>query len=320
MLFMILLKNLFKYLGFPQNQKKVKRKNPTRYQRKYQRIVRSVEPIGIIPRSIIRTLGRFVKQLFQTNSTLVIEEFRISRYQILVSIQSLVTMIFIPLIANALSKEFILFPVTTYLWNSQQENIFLNAHFEQQALESLEHFENELLFDYMITPQGYETPIWATYQSQYETEFPRVLKSATQRETVDLARDYNKKSITALTNFFGDMVTFSTLGLVTLFIRPQLIIFKSFLIEFIYSLSDTIKSVLLILTTNLLVGFHSPRGWELFLELALDRFGFPPDENFIFLFVASFPVLLDTVFKYWIFRYLNKISPSTVATYHTMIE
>ncbi|CAL5225752.1 cemAHiC_scaffold_21, partial [Coccomyxa viridis] len=35
---------------------------------------------------------------------------------------------------------------------------------------------------------------------------------------------------------------------------------------------------------------------------------------------AAFPVFLDTIFKYWIFRYLNKISPSTVATYHNMIE
>jgi hypothetical protein len=85
-------------------------------------------------------------------------------------------------------------------------------------------------------------------------------------------------------------------------------------------LSDTTKSFLLLLGTDLLVGFHSPRGWELFLEFALNRFGFPHNENFIFLFVATFPVLLDTVFKYWIFRYLNKISPSTVATYHAMIS
>ena len=31
------------------------------------------------------------------------------------------------------------------------------------------------------------------------------------------------------------------------------------------------------------------------------------NENFILLFVALFPVFLDTVFKYWIFRYLNKM-------------
>ena len=285
-----------------------------------RRQTRTVEPIGLIPRSVFRTLGRFLNQLFQTTNNTVVEEFRISRYQILVSLQSLLCMIFIPLIVNGLSKHFILRPVTTYLWNSQQEDIFLNAHFEVAALEALEDFEAQSYFDYMITPARYETPFWASYQIDFETEFPAVLKSSTQRKTVDLAREYNKKSIRSLTNFFGDVLTGATLGLVMLGLRPQLIIFKSFLIEFIYSLSDTIKSVGLILGTNLLVGFHSPRGWELFLELALNRFGFPPNENFIFLFVASFPVLLDTVFKYWIFRYLNKISPSTVATYHAMIE
>jgi hypothetical protein len=78
-------------------------------------------------------------------------------------------------------------------------------------------------------------------------------------------------------------------------LKPQIIILKSFLIESIYSLSDTTKSFLLLLGTDLLVGFHSPRGWELFLEFALNRFSH--NENFIFLFVATFPVL-------WI-QYLN---------------
>jgi lipoprotein signal peptidase len=52
----------------------------------------------------------------------------------------------------------------------------------------------------------------------------------------------------------------------------------------------------------------------------MDRFGIAENEDFIFLFVATVPVLLDTLIKYWIFRYLNKVSPSTVATYHSLIE
>jgi hypothetical protein len=71
---------------------------------------------------------------------------------------------------------------------------------------------------------------------------------------------------------------------------------------------------------DLLVGFHSPRGWEICLETLLRHFGLPENEDFVLLFVAIFPVFLDTVFKYWIFRYLNKISPSTVVTYHSMLE
>ena len=256
--------------------------------------------------------------MFQTTNKAVIEEFRISRYQILVSLQCLILMTTVPTTVNALSVHYILHPVTEYMWNVEQGDIFLNRHFEVEALQDLESFEAELYFDLIIRPDMQKTPIWASYM--VDGEFPEVLKAASQRKTVDLARDYNRKSIDALTHLFGDVVTWSTLGLVMLGLRPQLIIFKSFLVEFIYSLSDTIKGVLMILGTNLLVGFHSPRGWELFLELTTERYGFPPNENFILVFVASFPVLLDTVFKYWVFRYLNKISPSTVATYHAMIE
>ena len=280
---------------------------------------RSIEPVGIIPRSIIRTLNRFLTQLFQNSNNLVIEEFRISRYQILVSLQSLLSLIFIPLVINFLAKTFILIPLTDYLWNKQQDDIFLNFYLEKEALIELQDFEEVLYFDYFLTPTRYEKTNWV--QTNFNAlEFPVILKSQIQKKTLDLANYYNQKSIEALTNLFGDLITFTTLILVIIVLKPQIIIFKSFLIEFIYSLSDTLKSALLILSTNLLVGFHSPRGWELFLEFFLNRFGFPPNENFIFLFVATFPVLLDTIFKYWIFRYLNKISPSTVATYHAMIE
>jgi hypothetical protein len=64
--------------------------------------------------------------------------------------------------------------------------------------------------------------------------------------------------------------------------RPQIIILKSFLTESIYSLSDTTKSFLLILLTDLLVGFHSPRGWEISIELLLQHFGWPENQDFIF--------------------------------------
>ncbi|HGY5558985.1 MAG TPA: proton extrusion protein PcxA, partial [Prochlorococcus sp.] len=49
-----------------------------------------------------------------------------------------------------------------------------------------------------------------------------------------------------------------------------------------------------------------------------NHFGFPARENFILLFIATFPVVLATIFKYWIFRYLNRVSPSSVATLRGM--
>ena len=87
---------------------------------------KAVEQTGLIPRSIIRTFDRFRKQLVPETQKLIIQEFRISRYQFLVSIKCLTSLIFIPLLINYFLKNFLLIPVTENLWNKQQPEIFLN--------------------------------------------------------------------------------------------------------------------------------------------------------------------------------------------------
>jgi hypothetical protein len=277
---------------------------------------RAIEQTGLIPRSIIRTFERFKKQLFPGAEMLVIQEFRISRYQVIVSVQCLLTLIFVPLLVNIISKLFLITPSVEYIWNSHQNEIFLNTYQQNSALVELRSFEEKMYFESLLdfNPEnGISFNLDPTPKNiQLQTEL--------QKKTFEIASSYNKESIEAISNLFADFFSFCSLSLVFIFMRPQLIILKSFLAESLYSLSDTTKSFLLILGTDLLVGFHSPRGWEVFLEWLFHRFGFPENTEFMSLFVATFPVFLDTVFKYWIFRSLNKISPSTVATYHNMIE
>ena len=95
---------------------------------------------------------------------------------------------------------------------------------------------------------------------------------------------------------------------------------KSFLDEIAYGLSDSPKAFLILLLTDIFVRYHSPHGWEIILEGVARHLGLPENRDFNFLFIATFPVILDTVLKYWIFRYLNRISPSSVATYKNMNE
>jgi hypothetical protein len=85
-------------------------------------------------------------------------------------------------------------------------------------------------------------------------------------------------------------------------------------------LSDTTKSFLLILVTDGIVGFHSSIGWQCLGEVLLQRFGFEPQNDLMLLFVSTCPVFLNTMFKYGIFRYLNKISPSAYAVFRNMQE
>lgn len=387
------------------------------------------EPTGLIPRSIIRTFDRFRQQLLPGTEQIAIQEYRISRYQILVSIKALCTLIFVPFFVTYTVKFFLITPVTEHFWDYQQGDIFLNSYQEKRAFNEMHDFSEKIFFESLVNsnsedgwncrPSSQSQP-QATFElgstSDVATEFsskfkqkefwsgdpcsnssvaratdgpvdlskskndglgvPEVrpgwalrglkdrplftnqdeditlaslefaelgwrtpelaqqvreqegqrtvldLQIRFQKKSLEIAETYNKQSILAITCLLGDFVTLLTLYILFVIpqMKPQVIILKSFLTESLYSLSDTTKSFLLILGMDLLVGFHSPRGWEIVLESVLRHFGLPENESFILLFVALFPVFLDTVFKYWIFRYLNKISPSTVVTYHSMLE
>lgn len=271
------------------------------------------EQTGLVPRSIIRTFQRFKQQLLPGGEHLVIQEFRLSRYQVLVSLKCLIILIFFPLIINFLLKSFILTPLTKYFWNNYKNEIFVNSYQQKQAFYEMKNYEEQIFFESLLEVKLADSASEANKQKL-------LFNKKFQKKILYLAEENNKNSIESINNIFSDFIFFGTIFFLIKWMKPQIIILKSFLTESIYSLSDTTKSFLLILFTDLLVGFHSPRGWEFFLGLLLQHFGLPENQEFILLFVATFPVLLDTVFKYWIFRYLNKISPSTVATYHNMIE
>ena len=90
--------------------------------------------------------------------------------------------------------------------------------------------------------------------------------------------------------------------------------------DIVYGLSDSAKAFIIILLTDVFVGFRSPHGWEVILEGIADHLDVPANRSLIFLFIATSPVILDSIFKYWVFRYLSRISPSALATLKTMNE
>lgn len=293
---------------------------------------RAIEQTGLIPRSIIRTFERFLKQLLPRAEMLVIQEFRISRYQVIVSVRCFLTLLLVPIIVNFFSKTFLITPLVEFIWNNDSNNIFLNSYQQKRALEEICSFEDKIYFESLLNLESNQqfiltAPLLKFPSSTLNSEHYEILEIKSkeldknyQQKILEIATNFNNSSIQAISNLFADFFSFFSFSLVFIFMKPQIIILKSFLAESLYSLSDTTKSFLLILGTDLLVGFHSPHGWEVFLEGFLRHLGLPENVEFMSLFVATFPVFLDTVFKYWIFRSLNKISPSTVATYHNMIE
>lgn len=158
-------------------------------------------------------------------------------------------------------------------------------------------------------------------QNSYGSEFfSESVQNRLHEKILELALHYNEESIEAITNFFADLISFVTLCYLFFALEIQINITKSFLLEVFFGLDDSKKSLFILFITDLLVGYHSPNIWELFFSSFFDHYGLPESETTIFLLVATLPVLLDVLFKYLIFRHLNRASPATVATYHAMIE
>ncbi len=157
------------------------------------------------------------------------------------------------------------------------------------------------------------------YQDYYNKNFSEIFNSL-QEKTLELAIRYNNHSIESITNFFADFISLMTLLYLLVSLEIQINITKSFLLEVFFGLDDSKKSLLILIMTDLLVGYHSSNLWELFFQFLFNHYGIPESQTGIFLLVATLPVLLDVLFKYLIFRHLNRASPATVATYHAIIE
>jgi hypothetical protein len=205
--------------------------------------------------------------------------------------------------------------------NRQRERNLNKSNFQPVSVQENKQTNQQL---YRIA----DSSLWEASQrglvvnklsSPYNPE-STLYKQKLQEKTVEIATRYNEESIEAISNFFADFFSFLTLFYLLFYLEIQLNITKSFLLEVFFGLDDSKKSLLILLVTDLLVGYHSSNIWELFFSFIFHHYGLPESQTGIFLLVATLPVLLDVLFKYLIFRHLNRSSPATVATYHAMIE
>lgn len=303
------------------------------------------EQIGLIPRSIVRTFQRFIKQIGLKTDLFAIYEFRVSRYIAIASLQCFFLLILCPWIFHFLIKFFLTTLVFEYkiyaqldkLIGIQKNDIFLNFNQQEQAFLQLKHFSQkiyfETFFEFFKNIQNieivYNKQNWSLLENSLlfsddflNSNFNSSIQKTYQEYFLNCAYFYNKQSISIVINWLIDFTTLIFFLFLLISSTPQILILKTFCIESLLSLSETTKCFFLIFFLDLLVGFHSSKSWEIFLQFFIEHFGFQiyQNQNFIAFFISTFPVLLDTIFKYWIFRYLNKISPSTVATYQAMIE
>nr|AMK95935.1 chloroplast envelope membrane protein [Saltugilia latimeri]AMK95994.1 chloroplast envelope membrane protein [Saltugilia splendens subsp. splendens] len=189
-------------------------------------------------------------------------------------------------------------------WNTRQSESFLNDIQEKNILEKFIELEELFFLDEMIT--------------EYSETHLQKLRIGIHKETIQLIKIYNDDRIHTILHFSTNIICFLILSGYSILRNEELLILNSWAQEFLYNLSDTIKAFSILLLTDLCIGFHSPHGWELMIGSVYKDFGFVHNDQIISGLVSTFPVILDTILKYWIFHYLNRLSPSLVVIYHSM--
>lgn len=259
---------------------------------------------GVLPRSLLSTITRLQVELDPQAEQDIVQNFRKAQRRTIISIRFILLLIIVPILTHQLSKAFIVGPVVEHWRNSPEVAIFINNEMEEEALVDLHRFEKRIKFQNLI----------GVLPSVPSLEMEMKLKEEAQ----EIAQEYRAESANAIKNVFADICSVFAFSWLLIISKREIGVLKDFFDHVVYGLSDSAKAFIIILCTDIFVGFHSPHGWEVILAGISHHWGLPENESFIFLFIATFPVILDTIFKYWIFRYLNRVSPSAVATYRNM--
>ena len=253
-----------------------------------------------LPRSLLGVFDSIRLQLDPSTEDSVVAGFRRRRDTTLISLRVLLLLVLVPLLVSQISGTYLISPAVNQFSPELPFLSYPKPQLEEKAAKKLRLYKQELEFDAFL--KGVEPLDDAE------------LRNKLTEKATELKHDADEESLKAIKNVFADLAGLIAFAVVCLMSRDELRVLRGFVDEAVYGLSDSAKAFAIILFTDIFVGYHSPEGWSVLLDGVADHFGLPSSQSFVNLFIATFPVVLGTIFKYWIFRYLNRVSPSSVAT------
>ncbi|AFY99184.1 envelope membrane protein [Calothrix sp. PCC 6303] len=261
---------------------------------------------GVIPKSLGRTINRVREDFSQDAEVKFVNKYRVSQNRTRIAIKFLLVVVIVPLLTQQLSKQLLLNFVIKESRGGDYIRVFLNQEMEETALKELSIFEKDLQFKNLLKV----SPKLSSVE----------IETKVKEKAGEIYQNFLLQSNSAISNVFADVMSLVAFAVVIATNRRAIQFVKDFMDEIVYTLSDSAKAFLIILFTDIFVGFHSPHGWEVLLDSFAKHLGLPANQSVIFFFIATFPVILNTIFKYWIFRYLSRLSPSALATLKEMDE
>ncbi|MFS7918595.1 putative chloroplast envelope membrane protein, CemA [Helianthus anomalus] len=139
-----------------------------------------------------------------------------------------------------------------------------------------------------------------------------------RHKALELRDEWRLLNRSAFANIWSDMVFGISLFVLLYLNQNQVALLKFTGYKIINNVSDTGKAFLIILITDIFLGYHSESGWQTLLEIIVDHYGFDVDHSAIIIFVCLIPVVIDACVKLWMFKFLPRLSPKVSNIFQEM--
>jgi hypothetical protein len=230
----------------------------------------------------------------------VIQQLRTLRQQQQIALRFLVILALVPLFVQIITKNFVFGPILNY--------------FEVDRAKPAQVYVSEEVGDRFLREFGRLQEVQEIKSILgVSTESPEKAEEQFREKVRELFKEAGYESQEGFKNLLADLSGLVAFTLVLVVGRRQFAITRTFVSRYFLSLNDIAKAFIFILFTDIFVGYHSAEGWTVLIQGLSAHFGLRESETFIGLFVATIPVILDTIFKLLIFNYLTRKSP-TAAT------
>ncbi|XWS73362.1 hypothetical protein CRYUN_Cryun02cG0121300 [Craigia yunnanensis] len=236
----------------------------------------------------------------------ILYEDRVFRYASLNSAKFVAALLLIPLALDFVVHDYVLMPfLDRYVKTVPLAAEMLDVR-RNQKLEMVKQLKFEKARFHFEVEIGKSPPL-----SDEELWWELRHKALELRDECKLE---NRK---AFANIWSDMVFGISLFLILHLNQSKVALLKFAGYKIISNVSDTGKAFLIILITDIFLGYHSESGWQTLLEIIFEHYGLQVDQSAITIFVCLIPVVVDACVKLW-FKFLPRLSPRVANIFQEM--
>ncbi|KAK1430136.1 hypothetical protein QVD17_12675 [Tagetes erecta] len=245
--------------------------------------------------------------VFRRDDDEILYEDRVFRYASFNSAKFLAVLIIIPWALDFFVHDYVLMPFL--------DRYVKTVPLAAEILDVRKHQKLEMVKELKTEKERYKFEVEIGKSPQISEE---ELYLELRHKALELRDEWRLINRSAFANIWSDMVFGISLFVLLYFNQNQVALLKFTGYKIINNVTDTGKAFLIILITDIFLGYHSESGWQTLLEIIVEHYGFDVDQSAIIIFVCLIPVVIDACVKLWMFKFLPRLSPKVSNIFQEM--